>query len=269
MNNKVRLFAAPYCIWGLGFIIIPLIIILLYGFSDADGNFTLSNIAGIFSQVNLKALLLSLLLSIASTFLCLVVAYPLASILAEFGRNKSSLLALIFILPMWMNSLLRTIAWQNLLEKTGLINALLGFFHLPEMMIINTPWAIILGMVYDFLPFMILPIYNILCKIDIEYKNAARDLGANGWQTFWRITWPLSLPGVLSGITMVFVPSLTTFVISDILGGGKILLIGNIIEQMFTQDNDRNAGAGLSVVMMVFIVISTMITEKYDREDVL
>lgn len=267
MSKKTKWLAMPYTIWGIGFIIIPLIIVLFYGFTDVSGHFTIEGIASIFTHVNLKALIVSMLLSFASTLVCLVMAYPLAYILAEVGRGKSSLLSLIFILPMWMNSLLRTIAWQNLLEKTGLINAFLSFCHLPTMMIINTPWAIVLGMVYDFLPFMILPIYNVLCKIDKDTINAARDLGANGWQTFWRVTWPLSLPGVISGITMVFVPSLTTFVISDILGGGKILLIGNIIEQLFTQDNDWNAGAGLSVVMMIFIIISIIITDKYDRED--
>ena len=266
MSKKTKWLALPYTIWGVGFIIIPLIIVLFYGFTDAAGHFTIDGIASIFTHVNLKALIVSMLLSMASTFVCLLMAYPLAYILAEFGRGKSSLLSLVFILPMWMNSLLRTIAWQNLLEKTGLINAFLSFCHLPTMMIINTPWAIILGMVYDFLPFMILPIYNVLCKIDVDIINAARDLGANSTLTFWKVIWPLSLPGVISGITMVFVPSLTTFVISDILGGGKILLIGNIIEQLFTQDNDWNAGAGLSVVMMIFIIISIIITDKYDRE---
>ena len=267
LSKKTRILAAPYFVWSVGFIIIPLIIIFLYGFANAEGHFTLSNVASIFSHVNLKALIISMLLSFMSTLVCLLVAYPLAYILAEFGHGKSSMFAFIFILPMWMNSLLRTIAWQNLLEKTGLLNTMLSFLHLPTVMIINTPWAIVLGMVYDFLPFMILPIYNTLSRIDIDFANAARDLGANGWQTFWKIIWPLSLPGVISGITMVFVPSLTTFVISDILGGGKILLIGNIIEQLFTQDNDWNAGAGLSIVLMIFIVISMLITDKYDKED--
>ncbi|MBR1892726.1 MAG: ABC transporter permease, partial [Lachnospiraceae bacterium] len=171
MSKKTKWLAMPYTIWGIGFIIIPLIIVLFYGFTDVSGHFTIEGIASIFTHVNLKALIVSMLLSFASTLVCLVMAYPLAYILAEVGRGKSSLLSLIFILPMWMNSLLRTIAWQNLLEKTGLINAFLSFCHLPTMMIINTPWAIVLGMVYDFLPFMILPIYNVLCKIDKDTIN--------------------------------------------------------------------------------------------------
>ena len=147
---------------------------------------------------------------------------------------------------MWMNSLLRIIAWQNLLEKNGVINSLLHFFHLPALEIINTPYAIVLGMVYDFLPFMILPIYNVLSKIDTNVIEAARDLGANSVQTFTKILLPLSVPGIISGITMVFVPSLTTFVISDLLGGSKILLIGNVIEQEFKQGSNWHSGSGMS-----------------------
>jgi len=166
---------------------------------------------------------------------------------------------------MWMNFLLRTIAWQNILEKTGIINTVLKFFKLPAVNIINTPAAIILGMVYNFLPFMVLPIYNVMIKIDQDVINAARDLGANGVQTFLKIILPLSIPGVISGITMVFVPSLTTFVISAILGGNKIVLIGNVIEQQFRVGN-WHAGSGLSLVLMIFILISMAILSKYDKE---
>ena len=175
---------------------------------------------------NLKALGLALLLSFISTLICLVLAYPLAMILAEKNMNQTSFIVLIFILPMWMNFLLRTMAWQTLLEKNGVINSILSFVHLPALEIINTPGAIILGMVYNFLPFMVLPIYNVLIKIDRDVINAARDLGASSSYTFFKIILPLSIPGIISGITMVFVPALTTFVISDLLGGGKILLIG-------------------------------------------
>ena len=167
---------------------------------------------------------------------------------------------------MWMNFLLRTLAWQTLLEKTGVINSILTFLNLPTLNIINTPSAIVLGMVYNFLPFMVLPIYNTLIKIDSNVINAAKDLGANNIQTFTRVIFPLSLPGVISGITMVFVPALTTFVISDLLGGAKILLIGNVIEQEFKQANNWNAGSGLSFVLMIFIVISIFISNKYDKE---
>lgn len=187
-------------------------------------------------------------------------------ILATLGVNQSSFMVFIFILPMWMNFLLRTLAWQTLLEKTGVINSILTFLNLPTLNIINTPSAIVLGMVYNFLPFMVLPIYNTLIKIDSNVINAAKDLGANNIQTFTRVIFPLSLPGVISGITMVFVPALTTFVISDLLGGAKILLIGNVIEQEFKQANNWNAGSGLSFVLMIFIVISIFISNKYDKE---
>lgn len=172
---------------------------------------------------------------------------------------------MIIILPMWMNFLLRTIAWQNILERTGVINVFLKLLNLPSLNIINTPGAIVLGMVYNFLPFMVLPIYNVLIKIDKDVINAARDLGANGMQTFMKIILPLSLPGVISGITMVFVPSLTTFVISNILGGSKIVLIGNVIEQQFRVGN-WHTGSGLSLVLMIFILISMAILSKYDKE---
>ena len=175
-------------------------------------------------------------------------------------------MVLIFILPMWMNFLLRTLAWQTLLEKTGVINSVLGFFHLPTLNMINTPGAIILGMVYNFLPFMVLPIYNVLVKIDQNVINAARDLGANSVQTFFKIIFPLSVPGVISGITMVFVPALTTFVISTILGGSKILLIGNVIEQEFTQTGNWHLGSGLSIVLMIFIIINMLISAITDKE---
>ena len=173
---------------------------------------------------------------------------------------------MIFILPMWMNFLLRTLAWQSLLEKTGVINNLLTFFHLPNLAIINTPYAIILGMVYNFLPFMVLPIYNSLTKIDQNIIHAARDLGANGFRTFQKITLPLSIPGIISGITMVFVPALTTFVISNLLGGSKILLIGNVIEQEFTQTSNWHLGSGLSIVLMIFIIISMVFTAIFDKD---
>ena len=171
---------------------------------------------------------------------------------------------------MWMNFLLRTLAWQTLLEKNGVINSILNFLHLPEQSIINTPSAIVLGMVYNFLPFMVLPIYNVLSKIDKDVIHAARDLGANTAQTFFKIIMPLSIPGIISGITMVFVPSLTTFVISDLLGGSKILLIGNVIEQEFKQGSNWNVGSGLSLVLMLFIIasmalISMALIAKYDK----
>jgi spermidine/putrescine transport system permease protein len=264
-TNKIKWLSFPYLLWMAGFIIIPLIMIVFYGLTSKEGSFTFMNIALIADPVNWKALVLALELSVISTILCLLLAYPLAIILNNTKMKSNSFIVLIIILPMWMNFLLRTIAWQNILERTGVLNNLLSFFHLPTLTIINTPAAIILGMVYNFLPFMVLPIYNVLIKIDTDVVNAARDLGANSRQTFRKIIFPLSLPGVLSGITMVFVPSLTTFVISTILGGSKIVLIGNVIEQQFRLGN-WNTGSGLSLVLMIFILLSMAILSKYDKE---
>ena len=261
-----KLLSGPYLFWAVSFIIIPLLMILYYGLTDKSGNFTLMNLAQITTQENLKALGLALLLSFVSTLICLILAYPLAMILSEKNVNQTSFIVLIFILPMLMNFLLRTLAWQNLLEKNGVINMILHFFHLPDLTLINTPGAIILGMVYNFLPFMVLPIYNVLSKIDKDVIFAARDLGANSLQTFSKIILPLSVPGIISGITMVFVPSLTTFVISDLLGGSKILLIGNVIEQEFKQGSNWNTGSGLSLVLMIFIIASMAMIAKYDKE---
>ena len=264
-SNKLKKWlAAPYAVWAVGFIIIPLILILYYAFTGEEGGFTLSNFAYVATKENIKALGLALWLSLLSTVLCLVLAYPLAMILSSKNVNQSSFIVLIFILPMWMN--FRTMAWQTLLEKNGVINSILSFVHLPALEIINTPGAIILGMVYNFLPFMVLPIYNVLIKIDRDVINAARDLGASSSYTFLKIILPLSIPGIISGITMVFVPALTTFVISDLLGGGKILLIGNVIEQSFKQNSNWHVGSGLSMVLMVFIIASMALVAKYDKE---
>ena len=256
----------PYLCWSIAFIVIPLCMIFYYGLTDRSGAFTLENIAAIASAEHAKALWLSILLSVVSTLVCLILAYPLAMILTAKHVSHQSFIVLIFILPMWMNFLLRTLAWQTLLEKTGVINSVLSFLHLPALNIINTPYAIVLGMVYNFLPFMVLPLYNSLTKIDPSVVNAARDLGANGLQTFLRVIFPLSIPGVISGITMVFVPALTTFVISNLLGGSKILLIGNVIEQEFTQASNWHLGSGLSIVLMVFILINMILTAVFDKQ---
>ena len=271
MNNENRaalgkkLLSGPYLFWMVGFTLIPLALIFWYGITDKSGAFTLQNVLAIASADHASALWLSLGLSLVSTLICLLLAYPLAMILRGRGQAASGFIVFIFVLPMWMNFLLRTMAWQTLLEKNGVINGILTWLHLPKQSLINTPWAIILGMVYNFLPFMVLPIYNVLSKIDDNTINAAKDLGANSFQTLLFIWLPLSIPGIISGITMVFVPSLTTFVISDLLGGSKILLIGNVIEQEFKQGSNWNIGSGLSLVLMVFILISMVITTKYDK----
>ena len=261
-----KLLSGPYLLWMIGFTVIPLALIVFYGLTDRSGAFTLANVLSIGTAEHRKALFLSLGLSLISTLVCLLLAYPLAMILRKRNIGKGSFVVFIFILPMWMNFLLRTLAWQTLLEKTGVINSILSTLHLPALNIINTPSAIVLGMVYNFLPFMVLPLYNVLVKIDKSVINAAYDLGANGVQTFVRIIFPLSLPGMFSGITMVFVPALTTFVISKILGGSKILLIGNVIEQEFTQTGNWNLGSGLSIVLMLFIIFNMVISVITDKE---
>lgn len=260
-----KLLSGPYIMWMIGFIIIPLALIVVYGLTDRSGAFTLANVISIVTPEHAKALWLSLELSFVSTVLCLILAYPLAMILRSRGIGQGSFIVFIFILPMWMNFLLRTLAWQTLLEKNGVINGILSTLHLPAQSLINTPGAIILGMVYNFLPFMVLPIYNVLMKIDDNVISAARDLGANTFQVLFRILLPLSIPGIVSGITMVFVPALTTFVISNLLGGSKILLIGNVIEQEFTKGSNWNLGSGLSLVLMIFILISMALIAKYDK----
>ena len=271
MNNENRaalgkkLLSGPYLFWMVGFTLIPLALIFWYGITDKSGAFTLQNVLAIASADHASALWLSLGLSLVSTLICLLLAYPLAMILRGRGQAASGFIVFIFVLPMWMNFLLRTMAWQTLLEKNGVINGILTWLHLPKQSLINTPWAIILGMVYNFLPFMVLPIYNVLSKIDDNTINAAKDLGANSFQTLLFIWLPLSIPGIISGITMVFVPSLTTFVISDLLGGSKILLIGNVIEQEFTKGSNWHLGSGLSLVLMVFILISMAMIAKYDK----
>lgn len=266
VSMRRKLLAAPYLLWSLAFILIPLGMVFYYGLTDKTGAFTLSNILAITTAEHSKALWLAILFSLISTLICLVIAYPLAMILASMSKNQHSFIVMIFILPMWMNFLLRTMAWQTLLEKNGVINFILTSLHLPAINIINTPAAIVLGMVYNFLPFMVLPIYNVLIKINKNVIEAARDLGANSVHTFFKIILPLSVPGIVSGITMVFVPALTTFVISTILGGSKILLIGNVIEQEFTQTGNWHLGSGLSIVLMVFIIFNIVLTAIFDKD---
>ena len=260
-NNRQtsRLLASPYIAWAVIFIVVPLAMIFFYGLTDESGALTFANVAAIARPENLKSLGLALVLALISTIICFLLAYPLAMILASNKISSQGIITTLFILPMWMNFLLRTMAWMTLLENKGVINGILSFFGLPTINIINTSAAIVIGMVYNFLPFMILPLYNALARIDDSVINAARDLGANAVQTFFKITLPLTIPGILSGITMVFIPALTTFAISTMLGGSKILLIGNVIEQEFTLSYDWNMGAGLSLVLMLFIIVNMVV----------
>lgn len=260
-----KLFAGPFFLWIACGTLIPLALIAFYGLTDRSGAFTLENVLAILSAEHAQALWLSLLLSLISTVICFLLAFPLALILKESKIGRKGFMIFIFVLPMWMNFLLRTMAWRVILEKGGIINGILTALNLPNLELINTPAAIVLGMVYDFLPFMVLPIYNTLMKIDDHIIEAAYDLGATKKKVLTDILLPLSVPGIASGVTMVFVPSLTTFVISNILGGGKIYLIGNIIEQQFTASSNWNLGSGLSLIMMIFIIISMAALSRLDK----
>ena len=267
MNRKWL--ATPYLVWMVIFIVIPLLMIFYYAFTMTTSDqaaFTLKHMIKSFDRIYLIALGKSLLYAGISTIICLLLAYPLALILAKSGNGNSTML-FVFILPMWMNFLLRTYAWLTLLEtNNGLINTILRALHLPILEIIGTPNAIILGMVYNFLPFMVLPIYNALVKIDPSIMEAAYDLGANDFKRLMKITIPLSMPGVMSGITMVFMPAVTSFVIPNLLGSGKVNLIGNLIEQQFLMTYDWGFGAALSLVLMFIILISMGILQRGDED---
>lgn len=263
---KQQFLAGPYLVWIIGFIILPMVMILYYAFTNSDGAFTVEYIAAIATETNRKAIFLSLKLGVICTLVCLVLSYPLAMILNNMQIKNQGLVVFIFMLPMWMNFMLRILAWKLLLSKNGVINSLLTSLGLSRVNIINTSGAVILGMVYDFLPFMLLPIYNSLTRIRKDWIEAARDLGANNVTIFFKIILPLSVSGIISGIVMVFVPSLTSFAISQVLGGGHVLLIGNVIEQDFMQGMQWNAGSGLSFVLMIFVIASMALVNQFDKE---
>ncbi len=253
MRIKRSSWAIPYGIFLILFVALPLLLIALYAFQDRSGAFTLQNFVKFFNTPeDLHTFVYSIEIALITTVLCLLFGYPAAWILANARLNRSAVTVILFILPMWINMLVRTLATV----------ALFDFMKLPL-----GEGALIFGMVYNFLPFMVLPVYNALHKIDVNVIDAARDLGANSFQVLTRVLLPLSLSGIISGITMVFVPSLTTFVISDLLGGSKILLIGNVIEQEFKQSSNWHVGSGLSLVLMIFILISMAVIAKYDTEE--
>lgn len=265
-NLKRQLLAGPYLLWMVGFILLPVIMILYYAFTTTSGHFTLLNISSIFASIHLKSLFLSLKLALICTGVCLLLSYPLAMILNKMKEKSQGFIVFIFILPMWMNFMLRILAWKLLLSNNGVINTLLEALGLPALDILNTPSAVVFCMVYDFLPFMILPIYNAMARIEDDILEAARDLGAGAVTVFFKIIVPLTMPGVISGITMVFVPALTSFAISDLLGGGKVLLIGNVIEQAFMQEYNWNLGSGLSLVLMIFVIASMALMSAKGEE---
>lgn len=267
MNKfKQQFLTGPYLIWIIGFIVLPMVMILYYAFTNSDGGFTFEYIAAITSTTNLSAIGLSLKLGIICTVICLVLSYPLAMILNNMQIKNQGLVVFIFMLPMWMNFMLRILAWKLLLSKNGVFNSILTTLGLSKINIINTPSAVVLGMVYDFLPFMLLPIYNSMTRIRKDWIEAAKDLGANNVTIFFKIILPLTVSGIISGIVMVFVPSLTSFAISQVLGGGHVLLIGNVIEQDFMQGMQWNSGSGLSFVLMIFVIASMALVNMFDKE---
>ena len=259
--------AAPFVFWMAVFVVVPMFLVVFYAFTTKGGQFTLENFknmgqyAGVFGR--------SLWLALIATVICLVLGYPLAYVLSRetgFLRNISMML---IMLPMWMNFLLRTYAWMSLLEKTGLINRFLGLFGLGPFQMINTEGAVVLGMVYNYLPFMILPIFTMLTKIDGSVVEAAQDLGGNSVTVFRRVIFPLSLPAVLSGITMVFVPAVSTFIISQMLGGGNSILVGDLIEMQFLGNAyNPHLGSAISLVMMVLVLICMAVMNRFgDNEE--
>ncbi|MBO5417373.1 MAG: ABC transporter permease [Clostridia bacterium] len=256
---------APYAIWATIFIIVPLVIVCYYAFTDKAGHFTFDNIKQLTEYSGVFGI--SLLYSAIATVITLLLAYPFAYFLSKRSENSQRMQMLLVMLPMWMNLLIRTYSWMNILEKNGIINNFLGLFGLDPVTMIGTPGAVILGMVYNYLPYMILPIYTVMSKMDNTLIEAARDLGCNGFNTWKRLILPLSIPGVVSGIAMVFVPSVSTFYISQKLGGGTIMLIGDTIERQMQVQYNYNLGAALSLVLMVLILVSMMIMSKFSDDD--
>ncbi len=262
--NRRALLAAPYLVWVVGFTLIPMLVILRYALTDREGGFTAANIGAILDPIHLKALVYSLEIAFGCTAACILLSYPLALSLRRLNMGRRGFATFVIILPMWMNFILRILAWQMILSQNGILNFLLRKIGAGPLQLANTAAAVMVGMVYDYLPYMVLPIFNAVSEIDSDVIEAARDLGAGSLTVFRKIIFPLSVPGLLSGIVMVFVPSMTTFVISDILGGGKLQLIGNIIEQEFTKSANWYLGSGLSVSLMIFVLISMAFTMKHD-----
>ncbi len=262
---KKNYFAAPYFVWSLIFIVVPLIMIVYFSLFSA-GEFSLEHIKAVFSRDYLVLMWRSVYLALICTIFCLVLGYPVAYILSQIKSKSRGILLFLVIAPMWMNFLLRTYAWKTLLEKNGLINKFLELLNLPQLELLYSNEAVVMGMIYNFLPFMILPIYTVLSKMDKHVLEASYDLGASKVKTFTKVIFPLSMPGVASGITMVFMPAVTTFVISTLLGSANSYLIGNAIQKQFTDYNNWGMGSALSVVLLVMILISIAITSKYDKE---
>ncbi len=264
---KRKYLSAPYLIWIIGFTVLPLITIGISAFTDDSGAFTWENILSIAEPMNAQALFFSLAIAVGCTFFCILLAYPAALILRSLHLKRKGFTIFILVLPMWMNFILRILAWQMILSRNGILNFLLGKVGIGPLNISNSWVSLLIGMVYDFLPYMILPVFNAISDIDEDTIEAARDLGAGSLTVFRKIIFPLSMPGMLSGIVMVFVPAMTSFVIADILGGGKVQLIGNIIEQEFMKSMNWHLGSGLSISLMLLVLISLAFTMRNDLKE--
>ena len=265
-SKASRWSAAPYLVWMAAFIVVPLFIVIWYALTNSEGQPTLENLAAIgrYSSVFAR----SLLLAAEATIICLVLAFPVGYFLSRLRANKQHIMLMLVMLPMWMNFLLRTYAWMTLLERNGLINRLLGLFGLGPVEMINTSGAVVLGMVYNYLPYMILPLYTAMTKIDDSVIEAAQDLGCNTFKVVTRVLIPLSGPGIATGITMVFVPAVSTFIISRMLGGGSNLLIGDLIELQFLGNSyNLNLGSAMSLVLMVIVLLCMSFTSSFDESE--
>lgn len=260
-----KIIAAPYMLWAAIFIVVPLIFVVYYSLTDASGNFSLEYIKDIGHYGDI--MLNSIWLGFIATIISLVIAYPLAYIMARSSLNVQRTMMMLVMLPMWMNLLIRTYSLMIILQDTGIINSALNALHLPSVKMINTDGAVILGMVYNYIPYMILPLYSIMAKLDHGLIEAAEDLGANKLAVLGKIVLPLSLPGIASGFTMVFVPSVSTFYISKKLGGNTVSLIGDIIEMQFKSSNNYNLGAALSLVLMFLIIICMAVMNRFTSDD--
>lgn len=256
---------APYGLWMLVFILAPLLIVVYYAMTNADGNFTLENITEL--SMYTDTIFRSIWFGVVATAVCLVVTYPLAYFLSKTKLSTQGILIMLITIPMWMNFILRTYAIMVLFEETGIINSFLTSIGLDTVQLINTPGAVIFGMVYNYIPFMVIPLYNSMNKMDKSLVEASRDLGATGFQVFKNIFLPLTKPGIVSGITMVFVPSVSTFYISQKLGGGKYTLIGDVIELQFQTAYNYHLGASISLLLMIFIFISLAIMNRFGDEE--
>ena len=265
-KNNALLLSTPYILWMLAFTLIPLGVVAYYAFTDpGTGSFSMKNILEL--QNYLPVLWQSVLYSLISALICLVLGYPVAYYIAHQGEVVQKILYMLVMLPMCMSFLLRTLAWVGLLQDTGIINNLLGLVGIGPIRMIRTPGAVILGMVYNYLPYMILPLYAIIVKIDNRLIEAAEDLGCNGFHVFTKVVLPLSMPGILSGLTMVFVPAVSTFYISQKLGGTDTVLIGDVIERQFKQGNNANLGAALSLLLMILVFICTGIMNRLGADE--